>query len=84
MNREAVQDLGTRKISADGASNIGRRQEAPSGSWLRNPLQKWTTHLIHLIPCNFLLFPKLKSVLKGQTFAGIPDIQHNMTMLLAR
>jgi hypothetical protein len=35
-----------------------------------------------LAPCNFWLFPKLKNALKGQRFADIPDIQHNMTTLL--
>jgi hypothetical protein len=36
----------------------------------------------NLAPCNFWLFPKLKNALKGQKFADIPDIQHNMTTLL--
>jgi histone-lysine N-methyltransferase SETMAR len=34
-----------------------------------------------LAPCNFLLFPKLKQALKGQRFADIPDIQHNVMLL---
>jgi hypothetical protein len=34
-----------------------------------------------LVPCNCWLFPKLKNALKGQRFAGIPDIQCNMTLL---
>jgi hypothetical protein len=28
-----------------------------------------------LAPCDFWLFPKLKKVLKGQRFTGIPDNQ---------
>jgi hypothetical protein len=31
--------------------------------------------------CDFWLFPKLKNALKGQRFADIPDIQHNMMLL---
>jgi hypothetical protein len=32
--------------------------------------------------CDFWLFPKLKNALKGQRYADIPDIQHNVTMAL--
>jgi hypothetical protein len=35
-----------------------------------------------LVPCDVWLFPKLKIALKGQTFADIPDIQRNVTILL--
>jgi hypothetical protein len=35
-----------------------------------------------LAPCDIWLFPKLKSALKGQRFADIPDIQRNVTTLL--
>jgi hypothetical protein len=35
----------------------------------------------HLALCDFWLFPKLKNALKGQRFADIPNIQHNMTLL---
>ena len=31
-----------------------------------------------LLPCNFWLFPKLKSPLKGKTFQTIDEIQENM------
>jgi hypothetical protein len=31
-----------------------------------------------LVPCDFWLFPKLKDVLKRQTFSDIPDIQRNI------
>jgi histone-lysine N-methyltransferase SETMAR len=35
-----------------------------------------------LTPCDLWLFTKLKkNVLKGQRFADIPDIQHNVTLL---
>jgi hypothetical protein len=41
-------------------------------SWLRNPLRKWT---IHLIPskysCSFWLFSKLRNVLTGKEFADL-------------
>jgi hypothetical protein len=33
-------------------------------------------------PLDFWLSPKLNISLRGQRFANIPDIQHNMTMLL--
>ena len=32
-----------------------------------------------LAPCNFWLFPKLKSPLKGKSFQTIDEIQENMT-----
>jgi hypothetical protein len=32
-----------------------------------------------LAPCDFWLSPKLKSVLKGQRIADIPDSQRNVT-----
>jgi hypothetical protein len=35
-----------------------------------------------LAPCDFWLFTQLKYALKGQRFADIPDIQHNLTTLL--
>jgi hypothetical protein len=35
-----------------------------------------------LAPCDFWLFPKLKNALKEQKFAGIPDIQRNVTTSL--
>jgi hypothetical protein len=35
-----------------------------------------------LAPCDFWLFPKLKTALNGQKFADIPDIQRNVTALL--
>jgi hypothetical protein len=34
-----------------------------------------------LAPCDFWLFPKLKSFLKGQGFADILGTQHNVTLL---
>jgi hypothetical protein len=34
-----------------------------------------------LAPCDFWLFPKLKNAQKGQRFAGVHDIQINMTLL---
>jgi hypothetical protein len=47
--------------------------------WLRNPLQKWTVHLIHLTAqCKFWLFPKLKKFPERTNFA---DIQCNMMLL---
>jgi hypothetical protein len=40
-------------------------------------------YLPNLTPCEVWLFPKLKkNALKGQIFAGIPDMQCNMTTLL--
>jgi hypothetical protein len=39
-------------------------------------------HLPDLAPCNFWLFPKLKTALKGHRFSDIADIQgHAMTIL---
>jgi hypothetical protein len=35
-----------------------------------------------LAPCNFWLFQKLKTILKGQIFADLSDIQRNVKMLL--
>jgi hypothetical protein len=35
-----------------------------------------------LAPCDFWLFPKLKTVLKGQTFADLSDIKRNVKTLL--
>ena len=35
-----------------------------------------------LAPCDFWLFSKLKNALKGQRFADLSDIKHNMKMLL--
>jgi hypothetical protein len=35
-----------------------------------------------LAPCDFWLFPKLKTALKGQIFADLSDIQRNVKMLL--
>jgi hypothetical protein len=35
-----------------------------------------------LAPCNFWLLPKLKNALKGQRFADLSNIQHNVKMLL--
>jgi len=35
-----------------------------------------------LAPCDFWLFPKLKNALKGQRFADLSDIQHNVKTLL--
>ena len=35
-----------------------------------------------LVPCDFWLFPKLKSPLKGKKFDTIDEIQENMTELL--
>jgi len=32
--------------------------------------------------CDFCLFPKLKNALKGQRFADLSDIWHNVKMLL--
>jgi hypothetical protein len=34
-----------------------------------------------LTPCGFWLFPKLKTALKGQRFADIPDIQCYVMLL---
>jgi hypothetical protein len=35
-----------------------------------------------LAPCNFFLFPRLKSILKGKRFQDIAEIQLNMTWQL--
>jgi hypothetical protein len=35
-----------------------------------------------LAPCNFFLFPRLKSTLKGKRFQGIAEIQLNTTQQL--
>jgi hypothetical protein len=39
-------------------------------------------YLPDLAPCDFWLFPKLKTTLKGQGFSGIADIQGHVTTIL--
>jgi hypothetical protein len=39
-------------------------------------------HSPDLVPCEFWLFQKLKYALKEQRFADIPDIQHNVTLMI--
>jgi hypothetical protein len=36
----------------------------------------------HLAPCNFWLFPKLKTALKGHRFSDVADIQGRATTIL--
>ncbi|CAK9818121.1 Histone-lysine N-methyltransferase SETMAR [Anthophora quadrimaculata] len=36
----------------------------------------------NLAPCDFFLFPKLKSVLKGRRFDSVEDIKHNSSLAL--
>ena len=38
----------------------------------------WAPYSPDLVPCDFWLFPKLKSPLKGKTFQTIDEIQENM------
>jgi hypothetical protein len=40
------------------------------------------TYWPDLARCDYWLFPKLKNAQKGQRFAYIPYIQHNVAMLL--
>jgi hypothetical protein len=47
----------------------------------KNALQK-IDHSPNLALRDFWLFPKLKNALKGLRFAGIPNIQRNVTTLL--
>jgi len=46
----------------------------------KNPVTKMDhpPYSLDLAPCNFWVFPKLKNVLKGQRFADLSDIQHNV------
>jgi histone-lysine N-methyltransferase SETMAR len=41
-------------------------------------------YLPDLAPCDFWLFPKLKTALKGNRFSDIADIQGHMTTILQR
>jgi histone-lysine N-methyltransferase SETMAR len=51
-------------------------------------VKKWIMKLDHppyspdLAPCDFLLFPKLKTALKGRRFSDIADIQGYVTTIL--
>ena len=93
MNRETVwqivnEDLGMRKFSAKMVSRIlthdKKQRKLHISSDLRIPLQKWTIqpYSPDLAPCDFWLFPKLKSALKGQIFVDLSDIQRNVKTLL--
>ena len=93
MNRETVRqivnkDLGMRKFSSKMVPRI-LTQDKKQGqlyisSDLRILLQKWTIqpYSPDLAPCDFWLFPKLKSPLKGRRFADLSDIQRNVKTLL--
>ena len=48
-------------------------QNIKSARWLSTPYSP------HLVPCDFWLFPKLKSPLKGKRFQTIDEIQENTT-----
>jgi transposase len=93
MNRETVQqivkeNLETRKISA---KMILHSDNAPAHDALRfrdflatNSIKKMDhpPYSPDLAPCDFWLFPKLKTALKGQTFADLSDIHRNVKTLL--
>jgi hypothetical protein len=34
-----------------------------------------------LVPCDIWFFQKIKTALKGQRFADIPDVQHNVALM---
>ena len=42
------------------------------------PPRRLASPTIHLVPCNFWLFPKLKSPLKGKIFQAVSEILGNM------
>jgi hypothetical protein len=92
MNRETVrqivnEDLGMRKFFAKMVPRIlthDKKRQLHISSDLRIPLQKWTIqpHSPDLAPCDFWLFPKLKSALKGRIFDDFYDVQCNVKTLL--
>jgi hypothetical protein len=71
--------------SSDKITRICSDEKTRTLAWQMDSLQwqclcSWCLpYLLYLAPCDFWFFPKLKDALKGQRFAGIPDIQPNVT-----
>jgi hypothetical protein len=61
-----------------------KKRQLHISSDLRIPLHKWTIqpYSPDLARCDFWLFQKLKSTLKGRRFADLSDIQRNVKTLL--
>lgn len=76
-------EFGNEKIfSHIGALSLERWREILS-SWLRHLLKNVSSTLFTWLGQPWsCLFQKLKNALKGQRLADIPDIQHNVTLLL--
>ncbi|PNF37150.1 hypothetical protein B7P43_G00413 [Cryptotermes secundus] len=95
MNMETVQqiimeDLGMRKIlelwpdkwthNCDNAPVVLRVHKFLAKKSITKMYHQ--IYSLDLAPCDFWFFPNLKNALMGQICPNIPDIQHNMTMLL--
>jgi len=92
MNRETErqivnEDLWMRKFSTKMVPRIlthdKKQRQLHISTDPRIPLQKWTIqpYSPDLAPCDFWLFPKLKSALKGRRFPDLSDIQRNVKTL---
>jgi len=93
MNRETVrqivnEDLGMRKFSSKMVPRIlthdKKQRQLHISTDPRIPLQKWTIqpYSPDLAPCDFWIFPKLKSALNGRRFPDLSDIQRNVKTLI--
>ena len=76
------------KAAARGNCWLGASSQQHDCSWLTPSAEffgETSNHLgdsapvkLNLVPCDFWLFPKLKSTLKGKRFQTIDEIQENM------
>ena len=74
-----TQDLGMKQVVAKFALGLLLPEQKECCAAVANDLTQTTTNIQGLAPCDFWLFPKLKSPLKRKRFQTVNEIQKNMT-----
>ena len=79
-----MQDIDVKRVMAKFIPWLLRPEQQEHRAAVANDLIQTATHEPDLVPCNFWLFPKLKSPLKGKRFQSVDEIQENtMGQLMA-
>ena len=78
MSKILKQDLGIKCVVARFIPWLLLPEQKEHRAAVANDLIPTATHEPDLVPCNFWLFPKLKSPLKRKRWWTVDEIQENM------
>ena len=82
VSQTLTQDLGMKRVVAKFIPWLLLPEQKEHRATVANDLIQTAINEPDLAPCNFWLFPKLKSPLKGRRFQTVNEIQENTAMQL--